>query len=115
MVHATEVVAGPTAAIVRFTDPRFDERHAVILERANLPADPGIFSGKATQLPSEVQVKEDGINTLRVVVRTARAGWLVVPNIWDQGWHARAAGREVPVVRANYCPAGGPHRQGNGR
>ncbi len=103
LVHATEVVAGPTAAIVRFTDPRFDERRAVILERANLPGDTGIFSGKATQLPSEVRVKEDGINTLRVVVRTARPGWLVVPNIWDQGWHARAAGGEVPVVRANYC------------
>ena len=114
LVHATEVVAGPTAAIVRFTDPRFDERRAVILERANLPADTAISSGKATQLPSEVRVKEDGINTLRVVVRTARPGWLVVPNIWDQGWHARAAGREVPVVRANYCLQAVPIAPGEG-
>jgi uncharacterized membrane protein YfhO len=39
---------------------------------------------------------------LHLVVRTSRPGWLVVPNVWDEGWEARIDGHPEKVVRANY-------------
>jgi hypothetical protein len=113
LVHATEVVSGPAAAIARFADPGFNERIAVILEYEDLPAGVPLTPLAPTQSSGEVRVVEDGINTLRVVVTTSRAGWLVLPNVWDEGWSARVDGREVPVVRANYCLQGVPIAPGD--
>ncbi|MBL8860380.1 MAG: YfhO family protein [Planctomycetes bacterium] len=49
-----------------------------------------------------VVLEETPIRT-RLSVARQRPGYLVIAKAYDPGWKARLAGREVPVLRANYA------------
>ena len=43
-----------------------------------------------------------GYNATRVALRSSAPGWLVVPDMWDPGWHATVNGQPTPVLRGDF-------------
>jgi hypothetical protein len=91
VVGGVERVRGDLAALAAFTRPGFDTRSSVVLE--NGPASAGAGGGTVTETR--------GVNSLDLRVRSS-GGYLVIPDMWDPGWHATVNGRTAPVVRANF-------------
>ena len=104
-VRRAEIVDDRHAALARFADRGFDERQSVVLERGDLAVAGASAADTAAplQTAARVSLAQDGINSLRVHVRSDTDGWVVIPNVWDAGWRGRAGDRDVPVLRANYA------------
>jgi hypothetical protein len=101
VVHHAEIAKNERAALTRFLDKNFDVTRSVVLEHPDADALP---SPPATPLAATgtAIVREDGINTLSILVTASHAGWLVIPNSWDAGWHAWVNDRPTKVLRGNY-------------
>jgi hypothetical protein len=94
-------VTSQAAALTGFTDASFDVRRQIILE--GRPGDPVPGAPPATASTSSlVTWVRDQPDELQLNVTSDQAGWLLVLDSWDPGWHASVNGRAAPIVRADY-------------
>lgn len=100
VVHATRVAPNHAAALEAVRADDFDPARVVILE----PADrqPMTESAWGAALQSSVKIVGYGPNEILLDVDAARAGVLVLSEVFYPGWRAWVNDREVPVWRANY-------------
>ncbi len=95
VVFNSRHVASDAAALSAFTDPAFDYHHEVILQgTGTATAEPG---GTFT-----IHSAHQGVNGAQVTVESSKAGWLVIPDMWDPGWTATVNGSSATVERANF-------------
>jgi hypothetical protein len=112
LVHQAEVVRTPLEALQRFSDPAFPDDQRLILEQpTNAPT-----QGSAQPSPSERAVITDyQANQVAIDVTAAQPGWVVLKDMWGQGWHATVNGTASQVLRADFAfraiavPAGQSH------
>jgi hypothetical protein len=101
LVSGCEAAPDARSALVRFQERSFDPAAAVILEEEGLrsegldcPPSRGFAGGGA-------RVVAEGVNRMTLELDVPTAGFLVVNETWDAGWHASVDGRDAPVLRAN--------------
>ncbi|MEQ8765566.1 MAG: hypothetical protein RL885_16690 [Planctomycetota bacterium] len=51
----------------------------------------------------EVPVHKLGPDRVRISLELERPRYLILTGSWDPGWRANDQGRDVPILRANYC------------
>ena len=81
--------------------PAFDPRRTVLLEcdESDLPAD---LSAGARGAGGQARVLSREPERVVVAAQLSRPGVLVLHDVYYPGWKAFVAGRELPVLRANY-------------
>ncbi|HVA05796.1 MAG TPA: hypothetical protein VNG12_03545, partial [Acidimicrobiales bacterium] len=94
VVFGAEHIADDSTALKAFTSSGFDYRARVILD--------GVGSSGSTSGSATVTSARLGVNSAQIAVQSSKAGWLVVPNMWDPGWSATVNGVPAPVHRANF-------------
>ncbi len=99
LVTNAQTVANQAAAWDAVHQPGFDPRRAVVVEGGQrLVAPPGETA------PGPVEIIEQGPNQLTLNMQPGAPGYLVISQPFYPGWRAvDQAGREVPIVRANYA------------
>ena len=106
--QTVRVIRGPRKAVLeamRVTDPR----RTVVLER-----NPEHCPGRSPGAEDAVQFVADGPDHVRLRVRSAERGPLVLADAYYPGWRATVDGEPVPIVSANYlfravCVPAGEH------
>lgn len=104
VVDQIVVVDNAESALIKFTSAEFDVENSLILEQRddqNLASTP--ISDGALSLPGSVRSSERGSNSAAVDVSLDRAGWLVVPIGFSEGWSASVDGAAVETRPANFA------------
>lgn len=78
-------------------DPTFDPRRTALVE-----ANPGPAVSGGGPTPGEVRITEYRSDAIRMSVRAATDGFLVLSEMYYPGWTAWVDGEERPVYRTNY-------------
>ncbi|MGQ0804982.1 MAG: YfhO family protein [Actinomycetota bacterium] len=85
-------------ALRRFVEPDFRVRDQVIIE-----GDPDDRSrARSTGGTARVEWKSDRPNDVGLRVTSDEAGWLVLLDAWDPGWHATVDGHGADIERADF-------------
>ncbi|MHB8993355.1 MAG: YfhO family protein, partial [Chloroflexota bacterium] len=97
LVPRAEVVQDPAVVLQRLQRDNFDPKQEVILEGPGLPKEQG-----AGPDVGEVISLSRSNNTLRLQVRAASYGFLLLNELSYPGWNAYLDGQRIRVWRANY-------------
>lgn len=81
----------------RIQEPSFDPKRVVLLDNG-----PSLDNEGATPAHDHVEITRYQPESVRLVARTDRVGYLVLLDSWYPGWRAWVDGREVPVYRADF-------------
>jgi hypothetical protein len=103
IVGRVDIVDTARSSLAAFTDPAFDYKQEVVLERSQLDRLPPVqrsVTGNAEG--ATVEATQVGVNTLALRGHATTPGWLVIPENWDPGWSAEVNGQPTTVLRGNY-------------
>ncbi|MFN2442996.1 MAG: YfhO family protein [Thermoanaerobaculia bacterium] len=63
----------------------------------------GAAPSEITNGPGRVRVASHSLNGLRLEVEMENPGWVILSQVGWHGWHARIAGRDIPIRTANHA------------
>jgi hypothetical protein len=95
VVFNTVTASSDLDALKEFTSDSFPFRQEIVLTASG-----GARRGEPGQ--ARVTSAKQGVNSAVITIDSSKAGYLVVPEMWDPGWSATVNGAAVPVDRANY-------------
>ncbi len=96
-VKGAERVRDHQEALLRFLDPKFPYREAVILE------EPGASASSEGAGPADVRITRYENRRVVCSVSAENAGYLVLLDSYYPGWRAEVDGNRVDILRANYA------------
>jgi hypothetical protein len=100
LVHGVRRADGEEAALGRTLARDWDPARSVVLENAPLDVLP---PADATDGEPRPEVLEETPTRVRLRVRAAQAGHVVIANAFYPGWRAKLDGAPVPLLCANYA------------
>lgn len=81
----------------RLQEPSFDPERVVLLDNG-----PPLVDDRTTPTRDHVEITRYQPESVQLVARTDRVGYLVLLDAWYPGWRAFVNEREVPIYRANF-------------
>jgi hypothetical protein len=100
VVHALKVCSDKDAVFSELTGPEFDPSSYAVLEETPELGSTGASSAK---YESTASIVEYGPLSVLVEVDSARAGFLVLTDLYYPGWTAAVDGRSEKVYKADYA------------
>ncbi len=106
LVHRAETLPTRKAVLEKLKDPAWNPRESILLSEddPDKPEGPDLINQPSTsyQGPDKVELLSYTPTEIKIEVKTATKGYVLINDQYDPDWKEEASWHEVPVLRADF-------------